>query len=144
MNPINVMRFFFIGLLLLSATAFSQQTELTRVELIKVKKGHLENALAFYEHNWKAYRDSALKAGHIKSYKLLRVDSDSLNTDIILMTTWPSRETYNRREEVFQGIMKTIGTSNGPAFKNGFNRREVITTVGSYLSESIFKSDDQK
>jgi hypothetical protein len=130
------MRLFLFCLLLSSLDLYGQKQEAVYLDLVKVKNGKVDDALHFFKNGWKVYRDSALKAGLITGYRLLRVETDSSDVDIVLMTVYPDRETYNRREEIFQPIMKAL-RPNGPAMRNGF-KREDLEFKGKLLTESLF------
>ena len=106
------------------------------MDLFKVKDGHYKEALYFFEYNWKVYRDSALKAGHIKSFRMLRNVRDSSNADIVLVTEYHDRASYDKREEYFQPIMKAL-RPNGAASLNGLKRDQIVSFVGSFLTEAL-------
>ena len=124
-------------MLFFSANAFCQKTPIVSMDFIKVKNGHYEEALFFFENNWKLYRDSAMKSGAIKSYKLLRNNTDSSKADIILMTEYFDKDSYLKREEIFRPIMKSIHP-NGGVSKNNLKRDDILTIVSNMLTEVLW------
>jgi hypothetical protein len=124
-------------MLLFSTNAFCQKTPIVSMDFIKVKNGHYEEALFFFENNWKLYRDSAMKSGAIKSYKLLRNNTDSSKADIILMTEYFDKDSYLKREEIFRPIMKSIHP-NGGVSKNNLKRDDILTIDSNMLTEVLW------
>ena len=124
-------------MLLFSTNAFCQKTPIVSMDFIKVKNGHYEEALFFFENNWKPYRDSAMKSGAIKSYKLLRNNTDSSKADIILMTEYFDKDSYLKREEIFRPIMKSIHP-NGGVLKNNLKRDDILTIDSNMLTEVLW------
>jgi hypothetical protein len=124
-------------MLLFSTNAFCQKTPIVSMDFIKVKNGHYEEALFFFENNWKLYRDSAMKSGAIKSYKLMRNNADSSKADIILMTEYFDKDSYLKREEIFRLIMKSIHP-NGGVSKNNLKRDDILTIDSNILTEVLW------
>jgi hypothetical protein len=124
-------------MLLFSTNAFCRKTPIVSMDFIKVKNGHYEEALFFFENNWKLYRDSAMKSGAIKSYKLLRNNTDSSKADIILMTEYFDKDSYLKREEIFRPIMKSIHP-NGGVSKNNLKRDDILTIDSNILTEVLW------
>ncbi len=124
-------------MLFFSVNAFCQKTSIVSMDFIKVKNGHYKEALFFFENNWKLFRDSAMKLGGIKSYKLLKNNTDSSKADIILMTEYFDKDSYLKREEIFQPIMKSI-RPNGEVSKNNLKRDEILTIDSNMLTEVLW------
>jgi hypothetical protein len=124
-------------MLLFSTNAFCQKTPIVSMDFIKVKNGYYEEVLFFFENNWKLYRDSAMKSGAIKSYKLLRNNTDSSKADIILMTEYFDKDSYLKREEIFRPIMKSIHP-NGGVSKNNLKRDDILTIDSNMLTEVLW------
>ena len=97
-----------VVLVLLVNTALGQnQTTITIIDFVKIKNERRQEAVFYYENNWKMYRDIALKKGFIASYKLLTTPADSIaNFDLILMTEYADSLQFNLSEDRFQQIIK--------------------------------------
>ena len=72
----------------------SSLAEVVAVVFVKVLNGNEQEAVYYYENNWKQHRIKALDRGYISSYKLLVKASDDGNTDILLITCYASEAQY--------------------------------------------------
>lgn len=120
-------------LLLLVGSMSPQQTNAQRasyvaLEIIKVKDGLWQEALFFFENNWKVYREDAIKQGIISSYQLLINRADSVSNNIILITQYPDSLAYANSVENFQPILEKI-RPNGPVHLNEKQRKDFIETI---------------
>lgn len=138
LSILPLMKFLMFALLLITApSVFGQKGEVVWMDFVTIKGNHEKEALYFYENNWKRYRDSALKAGVIKSYRIVKIAADSAGSRLVLFTTFHSLADYNRREAIFQPIMKSLRPA-GPVFLNGLKRDEILTITDGYLAEVVF------
>ena len=96
------MRVVITALLLLPMSALA---EVVTVDFVRVLSGNQEEAVYYYENNWKQHRIKALDRGFISSYNLLVRTSDDGNTDILLITGYASESQYDSREENFTIVM---------------------------------------
>ena len=124
---------------LLAVFAFlplSALADVVTVDFVKVLNGNKEEAVYFYENNWKKYRNVAAEKGVINDYKLLVKDSEKGDTDILLITVFESEEQYERREENFAPIMQGSRES-GPALLNDKLPGEFrkVIDAGLYISD---------
>ncbi|MEP7269015.1 MAG: hypothetical protein ABI844_15455 [Saprospiraceae bacterium] len=68
-----------ILLLFIATGSFGQSTKgISVVDFIKVKDGRLQEALYYYENNWKVFRDIAVQKNIIKTYSFLLTKADSV------------------------------------------------------------------
>lgn len=95
---------FFALLLPISALA-----EIVTIDFVKVVDGNDEEAVYYYENNWKRHRIEAEKRRYISSFKLLVKRSEDGQTDILLITGYASDSDYEKREENFQEVMSETG-----------------------------------
>ncbi len=106
------------------------------MDFVKIKPGKEQEALFFYENNWKIYREKALAKGYISHYELTRVKaSEAVNFDLILMTEFPDATALEKVEDNFQPLMKVL-RPNGPVFFNELRQKDFI--------ESRFAVDEGK
>lgn len=108
------MRKMFVVLLLLPLSATA---EVISVDYVRVLNGNFDEAVYFYENNWKEFRIAAVKKGFINSFKLLVKSSQNGQTDILLITAFESQEQYERREENFSEVMRDA-SEGGPTLLN--------------------------
>ncbi len=105
---------------LLAVLAFSPLSSLAdilTVDFVKVLNGNNEEALYYYENNWKRHRVDAAKRGYIGSFQLLVRTSDEGETDILLITEYGSDAQYQNRESNFAVVMSTAQQA-GPLLLN--------------------------
>src|SRR5688572_6879943 len=105
----------------------AQKNAYVALDIIKVKNGLWNEALYFFENNWKVYREDAIKQGIISSYQMLVNKADSVTNNIILMTQYPDSLSYQKSEENFRPIMKKIRPT-GPIYLNEKRRNDIIQT----------------
>lgn len=107
--------------------------EIVTVDFVKVLSGNLDEAVYYYENNWKLHRVEAKKRGFISSWKLLVRTSEDGNTDILLVTGYASEEQYAKREENFADVMGET-RPDGPALLNDLAPGEFreVTDGGVY------------
>jgi hypothetical protein len=95
-----------IFLLFVSNFSFGQSNPaISIMDFVKIKNEHRREAMYFYEHNWKTYRDIALQKGYIKSYQFLTTTPDSAaGFDILLITEYADSLQLKNGEQRFQEI----------------------------------------
>lgn len=109
-------------------------------ELVQVKAGFKAEALYFYEHNWKLYREIALKKGFIQSYRLEQTADDSAGScELLLITEYKDSTDYRQSETNFRGILATV-RPDGPVLMNKFRPEEFRKTVLVKVTSAIFRS----
>jgi hypothetical protein len=132
------MRLFLILLLMFSIPALGQSVSVW--ELVQVKPGFKAEALYFYEHNWKLYREIALKKGFIQSYRLEQTAADSAGTsELLLITEYKDSIAYRESESNFRGILATA-RPDGPVLMNQHRPDEFRKTVLVKIATTIFRS----
>lgn len=104
------------------------------MDFVKIKNGKRDEALYFYENNWKIYREIALKKGLIESFELLEIAPNDTNQfDLILVTRYADEEQYKNSEKNFEPILKET-RPNGAMLKNDLKpedfRQNLFFTVG--------------
>ena len=91
--------------------SFSQNNhKLSSIDFVEVVNNNHAETLFYYQNNWKALRESALKKGYIESYNLLEIEpSEATPYHFILITTYGNKEQYDNRENHFQELIKASG-----------------------------------
>ncbi|MDX2279785.1 MAG: hypothetical protein NW218_09365 [Saprospiraceae bacterium] len=112
------------------------------IDFVKIENGKFAEALFFYEHNWKVYRDVALERGYIKGYSVLSVNNDATsNYNLMLITEYEDSSQYNQNEKRFQQIIQTI-RPDGPKLLNDLSPDEFRKKVLFQKTEIWFKSQE--
>ena len=129
----------FFGLTLSSAFA---QRSISTIDFVKIKNNHRQEALFYYENNWKIYRDIALEKDYIKSYKLLTTlpDTTKNNFDLILVTEYADSSQFKLNEQRFQEIIKTSRPS-GPKLLNDLKPNDFRQLLFYKQTETLFNGE---
>jgi len=110
------------------------------LDFVKFKDGKRDEALYYYENNWKIYRDAAVKRGVIDSYELVESKSENNSLfDLILITRYRGEEMYRNSEKNFEPILKEL-RPNGPILKSDLKPDEFRQSVFLYNGNTVFSS----
>ena len=110
------------------------------MDFVKIKNDHRREALYFYEHNWKTYRDIALQKGYIKSYQFLTTTPDSVaGFDILLITEYADSLQLKNSEQRFQEIIKII-SPEGPHLLNDLKPTDFRQILFSKKLQTFFSA----
>jgi hypothetical protein len=100
-------------LLFISTTSlfFAQQGQsISSMDFVEILNDNEEEALFYYQKNWKVLRQMAIKKNYISSFELLKdISNDKNSFSLILVTTYTNREQFEKREEHFQVLIKEKG-----------------------------------
>jgi len=103
----------FIFLLSFCTTSlfFGQQDQsISSMDFIEIVNNNEQEALFYYQNNWKILRKMAIKKNYISSFELLKDTGQDKNSfSLILVTTYANREQFEKREEHFQELIKEKG-----------------------------------
>jgi len=84
--------------------------KITTIEFVEVVNNNKEEALFYFQNNWKTLRNKAIIKNYIHSYQLLETPkSDEAPFQIMLITTYLDKEQYDQREDNFQELIKESG-----------------------------------
>jgi len=106
------------------------------IDFVKIKNNKREEALYFYNNNWKVYREIALKKGYISSYKMLLTRPGSGGYDIMLITTYKDSIQQKNSEANFAEIIKAE-RPKGPKLLNDIKPVDFRETVSSTAADQI-------
>lgn len=122
--------------------AHAQKDTYVIMDIVKVKNGLWNEALYFFENNWKVFREEAIKQDIISSYQMLVNQADSVNNNIVLITEYPDSLSYRKSEENFRPILKKF-RPNGPAYLNDKRRNDFVETL-VFNTYKVWTDDKQK
>lgn len=112
------------------------------MDFVKIKDGKRDEALFFYNNNWKLYREAALKKGIIHSYELIEAKSESNSSfDLILITRYKNEDQYKNSEKNFEPILKEI-RPNGALLKNELKPEDFRQNVFLSVGKPVFASNN--
>jgi len=97
--------------LAMSSVSFGQVNDkITTIEFVEVVNNNKEEALFYFQNNWKILRDKAIIKNYIHSYQLLETHkSEEAPFQILLITTYLNKTQYDQREDHFQELIKESG-----------------------------------
>ena len=95
----------------LASFAYGQQgEEISTIDFVQILDGNDEEAVFYYQKNWKVLREMALKKKYIKSFQLLKTEaSEEAPFQIMLITNYANAKQYSKREKYFAKIIKAKG-----------------------------------
>jgi hypothetical protein len=133
------------ALLLFSNISFGQsETTITTIDFVKIKNSKRQEALYFYENNWKVYRDVALKKDYIKSYKIMTALPDTTaDFDFMLITEYTDSLQFRLNEQRFQQIIKAT-RPDGPRLLNGLKPNDFRQNLFFKKAETLFSAEKTK
>jgi len=102
---------FLIIVMAIGSISYGQANEkITTIEFVEILNNNKNEALFYFQNNWKVLRDKATAKNYIQSYQLLETQkSDDAPFQIILMTTYQNKKQYDQREKHFQELIKQSG-----------------------------------
>ena len=89
---------------------FAQDHKISTIDFVQILDGNKQEAMFYYENNWKQLRTGAKEKGYIDSFSFI-VSEPSLEQafEIMLITTYATEQQYELREEHFQELIKAAG-----------------------------------
>jgi len=101
----------FLILLTMTTSSFAQtDTKISTIDFVQILNDNKEEALFYYQNNWKILREMAIKKGYIHSFQLLETPLDEEQPfQLMLITTYLNQEQYDLREDHFAELIKEKG-----------------------------------
>ncbi|MBA4851145.1 hypothetical protein [Emticicia sp. BO119] len=122
--------------------AHAQKDAYVIMDIVRVKKRLWNEAIYFFENNWKVFREEAKKQGIISSYKMLVNKADSVSNHIVLITEYSDSLSYRKSEENFRPILKKFRPA-GPVYLNEKKRNDFMEIV-AFNSYRVWTDDKEK
>ena len=100
-----------------------------------VNPGEHDRYRRFIDANWARARRTARERGEIRSYHaLFRPDTAQGNWHVILLTEYPDSAAFERREEIFEPILRAQGHTR----IDGKSTRELTSKVDYHTLVRLF------
>lgn len=98
-------------ILSISSISYAQQYDrLSTIDFVQILNNNKDEAVYYYENNWKILRDMALEKSYIDSYQILEApDGEKESFQLILITTYANKEAYDLKEPHFDEVIKEKG-----------------------------------
>ena len=101
---------FFIALLFCVIGFCQSNNKITTIETVEILNNNSEEAIYYFENNWKVLRTMAVDKGYIDSFQLLQASyTNETPFHFILITTYTSKAQYEKRENHFGELIKAKG-----------------------------------
>ena len=108
LRPIFVLSFILVFSCKMSIA--QTNTKISTLDFVQVLNENKDEAIFYYENNWKQLRIRAVEEGYISTFQLLESPlHESEPFQIILMTTYDNVAQYEKSEENFQKLIKEQG-----------------------------------
>lgn len=93
-----------------SENKFNLDNRISTIDFVEILNDNLEEALYYYNNNWKVLRQRAQAKNYILSYQLLQTPlSQDSKVQLLLITTYANKEQYDKREEHFKELIDARG-----------------------------------
>ncbi len=103
------------------------EDRISTIDFVQILGNNKEEAVYYYENNWKVLRVQAVKQEYILSYQLLETPSTPDSPfNLILITTYANQKQYDKREENFGELIKKRGELKLINSKNPSEFRKII------------------
>lgn len=87
-----------------------EETRISSIDFVQVLNGHHEEALYYYQHNWRWLRELAMEKGYIVDYEFYRVErTETTPYDLILITVYRDKVQSDAREDHFAELIELKG-----------------------------------
>ncbi len=87
------------------------ETRISSIDFVQVLNDNHEEALYYYENNWRWLRELAVEKGYISDYEFMQVDrTEETPYDIILITIYSNKEQAALREDNFAELIEIKGS----------------------------------
>ncbi|WP_370089323.1 hypothetical protein [Ekhidna sp.] len=97
-------------LLLLTLHTSAQDQNISTIDFVQIANGNRDEAIFYYKNNWLKLRQKAVERDFIVSYELISVDATpEAPFDLILMTTYPNKDAFEKAEENFGILIEEQG-----------------------------------
>ena len=85
-------------------------TKISTMDFVQILNENREEAVYYFQKNWKVLREMAVKRGYIHSFDVLETPfSEDAPFELILITTYKNEEQYEAREEHFRELIDEKG-----------------------------------
>ncbi len=87
-----------------------QSKSITAIEFVEILDDQKEEAIFYYQHNWKVLRERAKEHGFVESFQLIEIPySSELPAHLLLITHFRNSEQYDQVEKNFKVLLEEHG-----------------------------------
>lgn len=97
--------------MMLGLTTYAQEeTRISSIDFVQVLNDNHEEALYYYENNWRWLRELAVEKGYILDYEFYNVErTEETPYDLILITVYGNKSQSDAREQNFAELIELKG-----------------------------------
>ncbi len=101
----------FLSFLTVCSISYGQQDDkISTIDFVQILNDNKEEAIYYFQNNWKVLRNMAIKKEYIHSFQILEVPiSEGDPFQLMLITTYMNEEQYKLREDHFTELIKEKG-----------------------------------
>ncbi|WP_370000926.1 hypothetical protein [Winogradskyella sp.] len=104
------LKFLFLALLFCFLSFGQTNEKITTIETVEILNGNDDEAIYYFQNNWKQLRINAVEKGYIESFQFLKTSySKETPFHLLLITTYSDKAQYDKREAHFQELIKAKG-----------------------------------
>ncbi len=104
------LKLLFIALLFLSISYSQTNEKITTIETVEILNDNREEAIFYFQNNWKQLRLNAIAKDYAHSFQVLETSySDETPFHLLLITTYMDKAQYEARETHFEELIKASG-----------------------------------
>jgi len=98
----------------INSISYGQQDDrITTIDFVQILDDNKDEAVYYYQNNWKILRDMAIEKGYIHSFQILETFfSEGEPFQLMLITTYTNKKQYDLREDHFRELIKEKGELN--------------------------------
>ncbi len=98
-------------ILSINSIGYGQQDDrITTIDFVQILNDNKDEAVYYYQNNWKILRNQAIEKGYIHSFQVLEtLFSEDEPFQLMLITTYANKEQYDLREDHFRELIKEKG-----------------------------------
>ena len=101
----------YLSFLTVCSISYGQQDDkISTIDFVQILNDNKEEAIYYFQNNWKVLRNMAIKKEYIHSFQILEVPiSEGEPFQLMLITTYMNEEQYKLREDHFTELIKEKG-----------------------------------
>ena len=124
----------FLSFLTVCSISYGQQDDkISTIDFVQILNDNKEEAIYYFQNNWKVLRNMAIKKDYIHSFQILEVPiSEGDPFQLMLITTYMNEEQYKLREEHFtelikeKGVLKLMNDKEPADFRKTLFNKEMV------------------
>ena len=133
----------FVVLMILGATASAQvfryytNGSVWTITMVKIKSGMDPSYMQHLDGPFKKEHDAQVKAGYMKSYKILRTLDDDASWNLLILREYKSLADYEANEEKADALSRQITGDDQAQMKGYEDRSKIREVLGTKIAREV-------